>query len=447
MGSYTSNTPEDVRRMLERIGVERFEDLLADIPEDLRVKGELDLPPALSEYEVKLKLARMAGSNCDPSRLVSFLGGGAYDHVIPALVNYVISRPEFYTAYTPYQPEVSQGTLASIYEYQSLICELFDMDVSNASVYDGASALGEAVHMARDLTLRKRVLAAETLHPYYAQVMRTYAEGLQVPIQTIPAKDGILDISALGDALDDDVAAVVLSHPNFFGMLESVYEIADKVHSAGAFLAVSVDPISLGVLTPPGSYGADIAVAEGQSLGLARGFGGPYLGVFTARKEYIRRMPGRIIGRTVDVDGKPGFVMTLQTREQHIRREKATSNICTNQALCALAANVFLSVVGRQGIKEMANLCLEKAHYLAERIEKLAGCELAFRGSFFKEFVLRTRRPAREIVEAMLERNFLAGIDLGQFKEEWSDLLLVAVTEKRTKQEMDAFVDALATVA
>ncbi|TET22361.1 MAG: aminotransferase class V-fold PLP-dependent enzyme, partial [Candidatus Stahlbacteria bacterium] len=273
------------------------------------------------------------------------------------------------------------------------------------------------------------------------------AEGLEVPVDTLPASDGVIDVSALDEALSEEVAAVVLSHPNFFGLLESIYEIADKVHSAGAFLVVAVDPISLGVLAPPGSYDADIAVAEGQPLGLAQGFGGPYLGVFTAKKDYVRRLPGRLIGRTVDAEGKDGFVMTLQTREQHIRREKATSNICTNQALCALAANVFLSVVGRQGLKEMANLCLQKAHYLAERIEKLPGCELAFRGSFFKEFAVRTRRPAREVVDAMLERNFLAGVDLGQFKEEWSDLLLVAVTEKRTKQEMDAFVDALATVA
>ncbi|TKJ43459.1 glycine dehydrogenase (aminomethyl-transferring) [candidate division TA06 bacterium B3_TA06] len=447
MASYTSNTPEDIRRMLERIGVERFEDLLADIPEDLRVKGELNLPPALSEYEAKLLLSRMAGCNCDPAQLVSFMGGGVYDHVIPALVNYVISRPEFYTAYTPYQPEVSQGTLASIYEYQSLICELFDMDVSNASVYDGASALGEAVHMARDLTLRKRVLAAETLHPYYTQVMRTYAEGLEVPVEQVPAADGVIDVSALDEMLSDEVAAVLVAHPNFFGLLESVYEIADKVHSAGAFLVVAVDPISLGVLTPPGSYDADIAVAEGQPLGLAQGFGGPYLGIFTAKKDYVRRLPGRLIGRTVDAEGKDGFVMTLQTREQHIRREKATSNICTNQALCALAANVFLSVIGKEGLKEMANLCLQKAHYLAERIEKLPGCELAFRGSFFKEFVVRIKRPAREVVDAMLERGFLAGVDLGRFREDWSNLFLVAVTEKRTKQEMDAFVDALATVA
>jgi glycine dehydrogenase subunit 1 len=447
MGSYTSNTPEDVRKMLERIGVERFEDLLSDIPEDLRLKGELNLPPALSEYEAKFLISRMAGCNCDPARLVSFMGGGVYDHVIPALVNFVISRPEFYTAYTPYQPEVSQGTLTSIYEYQSLISELFDMDISNASVYDGASALGEAVHMARDLTMRKRILVAETLHPYHADVMKTYAEGLDVPVDQIPCSDGVIDIQALDELLSEEVAAVVFSHPNFFGLLEPVFEISDKVHNAGAFLVVSVDPISLGILAPPGSYKADIAVAEGQSLGLAQGFGGPYLGVFTARKDYIRRMPGRIIGRTVDIKGKPGFVMTLQTREQHIRREKATSNICTNQALCALAAAVFLSVVGKKGIKQMAELCIQKSHYLAERIEKLGGYELAFPGYFFKEFAVRTKRPAAGIVEAMLERGFLTGVDLGRFGEDWANLLLVAVTEKRTKQEMDAFVDALAAVS
>lgn len=447
MGSYTSNTPEDVRKILEHIGVERFEDLLSDIPKDLRLKGELNLPPAISEYEARLLISRMAGCSYDPAKMVSFMGGGVYDHVIPALVNFVISRPEFYTAYTPYQPEVSQGTLTSIYEYQSLICELFDMDTSNASVYDGASALGEAVHMARDLTMRKRILAAETLHPYHADVMKTYAEGLEVPVDRIPCSDGVIDVEALDELLSEQVAAVVFSHPNFFGLLEPVFEISDKVHNAGAFLVVSVDPISLGILAPPGSYKADIAVAEGQSLGLAQGFGGPYLGVFTARKDYIRRMPGRIIGRTVDIKGKPGFVMTLQTREQHIRREKATSNICTNQALCALAAAVFLSLIGRQGIKEMAGLSTQKAHYLAERIGKLAGCELAFRGSFFKEFAVRTRRPAEEVVDAMIERGFLAGVDLGRFREDWANLLLVAVTEKRTKQEMDAFIDALAAVS
>jgi len=447
MTSYVSNTPEDIRRMLERIGVERFEDLLAGIPDELRLKEELKLPPPLPEHEARSLLERMADTNFNPARFVSFLGAGAYDHISPALVDFVISRPEFYTAYTPYQPEVSQGTLAAIYEYQSLICELFDMDVSNASVYDGASALGEAVHMARDLTLRKRILIADTLHPSYTQVMRTYAEGLEVPLEVIPSDDGVVDIPALDGMLSEDTAAVVVSHPNFFGLLESVYEIEDKVHAAGAFLIVAVDPVSLGILAPPGSYNADIAVAEGQSLGLAQGFGGPYLGIFTARKDYIRRMPGRIIGRTVDAEGKPGFVMTLQTREQHIRREKATSNICTNQALCALAATVFLAVVGKEGIREMAELCTQKAHYLAERMEKLGGLELAHRGSFFKEFTVRTQRPAAEIVEAMLERGFLAGVDLGRFREEWSDLLLVAVTEKRTKHEMDAFIDALAAVA
>lgn len=447
MASFISNTPDDVRLMLEKIGVSRFEDLLADIPEELRGEGNLKLPPPLSEYEARQLLERMAGSNCDPNKLTSFLGGGVYDHVIPSLVNYVISRPEFYTAYTPYQPEVSQGTLASIYEYQSLICELFDMDVSNASIYDGASALGEAVHMARDLTLRKDILVADTLNPFHVEVIKTYARGLDVPIKILPSKEGVVDVEALDGMLDEETAAIMISHPNFFGMLEPVFEIAAKVHKAGAFLVASVDPVSLGILAPPGAYSADIAVAEGQSLGLAQAFGGPYLGVFTAKKDHIRRMPGRIIGRTVDAEGKPGFVMTLQTREQHIRREKATSNICTNEALCALSAAVFLSAVGRKGLVEMAGLCTQKAHYLAERISNLSGFELAFRGSFFKEFAVRTPRPASELVDSMLERGFLSGVDLGRFREEWSNLLLVAVTEKRTKQEMDAYLDALAAIA
>lgn len=444
MSSFISNTPDDVRLMLERIGVSRFEDLLADVPEELRASSKLNLPAPLSEYEARRLLSRMAGCNCDPQQLTSFLGGGVYDHVIPSLVNYVISRPEFYTAYTPYQPEVSQGTLTSIYEYQSLICELFDMDVSNASMYDGASAMGEAVHMARDLTLRKRILVADTVNPWHVEVMKTYARGLEVPIETVPAKEGVTDVEALEEMLDDEVAAVVLAHPNFFGLLEPVFEIADKAHKRGAFMVASVDPVSLAILAPPGSYEADIAVAEGQSLGLALGFGGPYLGVFAAKKDHIRRMPGRIIGRTVDADGKPGFVMTLQTREQHIRREKATSNICTNEALCALAATVFLSVVGRAGLVEMAGLSTRKAHYLAERMAKLSGYEPAFRGSFFKEFTVRTPKPASHVVDAMLERGFLAGVDLGRFREEWSNLLLVAVTEKRTREEMDSYLGALA---
>lgn len=447
MASYISNTPEDIRKMLAAIGVARFEDLIAEVPEGLRVKGLLKLPAALSEYEVEKLLSKMSGRNYDPSSMVSFLGAGVYDHVIPSLVDFVISRPEFYTAYTPYQPEVSQGTLTAIYEYQSLVAELMDMDVSNASLYDAGSALGEAVHVARDLTLRHRILVSETLHPYHTQVMRTYASGLDVPVETVPSKDGVMDIQALDAMLKEDVAAVIISHPNFFGMLESVFEISEKVHAAGAFLVVAVDPISMGILAPPGSYSADVAVAEGQSLGLAQGFGGPYLGVFTCKKEHVRRLPGRLIGRTVDTEGKQGFVMTLQTREQHIRREKATSNICTNEALCALASVVFLSVVGKEGLKEMANLSLQKAHYLAERLGKLAGYEIAFRGPFFKEFTLKTKRPASEIVHGMLEHGFLAGVDLGRFNEAWSNLLLVAVTEKRTKQEMDAFVEALARVA
>ncbi|MBD3285424.1 aminomethyl-transferring glycine dehydrogenase subunit GcvPA [candidate division WOR-3 bacterium] len=446
MASYISNTPEDIKRMLAAIGVEVFEDLLADIPENLRIKGELNLPPALAEYEVKGLLGTIAGCNCNPNKLTSFMGGGVYDHISPALVDYVISKPQFYTAYTPYQPEVSQATLASIYEYQSLICELFDMDVSNASVYDGGSALAEAVHMARALTFRKRVLVADTLNPYYIQIIKTYCEGLKIPVEIIPSSHGVIDPSKVDEMLDDDVAAIVAAHPNFFGLLESVFELSDKVHNYGGFFICQVDPISLGILEPPGAYEADIAVAEGQSLGLPQEFGGPYLGIFTSRKDYIRRMPGRIIGKTRDSEGNPGFVMTLQTREQHIRREKATSNICTNQGLCALAAAVFLAVVGKEGIKEMANQCVQKAHYLAERLEKLGGCQQEFRGAFFKEFVVRTHRPAAEIVDGMLEKGFLAGVDLGRFRSEWSHLMLVAVTEKRTKQEIDDYIDALATL-
>uniref|UniRef100_A0A7C6A803 Probable glycine dehydrogenase (decarboxylating) subunit 1 n=1 Tax=candidate division WOR-3 bacterium TaxID=2052148 RepID=A0A7C6A803_UNCW3 len=449
---FTPHTTEDKKAMLKAIGVASFRELLNTIPESVQFKGKLNLPKPISELEVKRLLTRIASNNRSLTEYISFLGGGAYDHYIPSVINHIISRSEFYTAYTPYQAEVSQGTLQAIYEYQSLICELFAMDVSNASMYDGASALAEACHMARDLTSRNKILIAETIHPYYTKVVRTYTEGLKIPIQLVKSTDGIVDLNELEKLIDDSVAAVLIQHPNFFGVLEPVGELEKIVHKQGALLVACVDPISLGILTPPGEYNADIAVGEGQCLGLPSSLGGPFLGIFTCKKEFIRRMPGRLAARTTDTEGKTGYVLALQTREQHIRRGKATSNICTNEALCALAAAVYLSVMGKQGIKEVAKQCLAKSHYLASAISQIKGFGLAFSKPFFKEFVVKTPVPSAQIIQAALKKRILAGIDLANFdgfKPDWQSnqggYLLIAVTEKRTRKEMDKLIRLLKT--
>jgi glycine dehydrogenase subunit 1 len=454
---FTPHTPEEKKVMLKEIGFASFEELIKVVPEAVRFKGKLNLPEPVSEMEAKKLLAEIANSNKNLSEYTSFLGGGAYDHYIPSIVNHIISRSEFYTAYTPYQAEVSQGTLQAIYEYQSLICELFSMEVSNASMYDGASALAEACHMARDLTQRHKILIAETVNPHYIKVVRTYTEGLRIPIEIISIKDGTIALEALENLIDDTVAAVLVQHPNFFGALEPMLEIEKIVHKHGALLVVCVDPISLGILAPPSEYNADIAVGEGQSLGLPCSLGGPYLGIFTCKKEFIRRMPGRLSAQTVDQEGKIGYVLALQTREQHIRRGKATSNICTNEALCALAAAIYLSVMGKQGIKEVANQCFAKSHYLAQEIEKIKGFELAFSAPFFKEFVVKTNILPEQIVENALKEKVFAGVNLHRFDatqrvhraerdERWPNHLLVAVTEKRTKNEMDKLVNIFKTL-
>lgn len=440
---FIPHTLEEKKAMLKEIGVASFQELIKTIPESVQFKGELKLPPPISELEVKRLLTEIANRNQSLTEFISFLGGGAYDHYIPSVIDKIIMRSEFYTAYTPYQAEVSQGTLQAIYEYQSLICELFGMEVSNASMYDGASALAEACHMARDLTGRPKILLADTINPHYIKVVRTYTEGLRIPVKTIRFNDGTMDLNELEENLDESVAAVLVQHPNFFGALEPVFEIEKLVHNQGAMLVVCVDPISLGILAPPGAYNADIAVGEGQSLGLPVSLGGPYLGIFTCKKEFIRRMPGRLCARTVDVEGKTGYVLALQTREQHIRRGKATSNICTNEALCALAAAVYLSIMGKAGIKEVANQCLAKSHYLANMINRIKGFSLAFSVPFFKEFVVKTPVSAQEIIQAGLKKRIFAGIALasfGGFYHQMRNHLLIAVTEKRTKKEMNKLI-------
>jgi glycine dehydrogenase subunit 1 len=442
---FIPHTPEEKKAMLKEIGVASFKELIKTIPESVQFKGKLNLPKPISELEARNLLSEIGETNRSLSQYTSFLGGGVYDHYIPSVIDHIISRSEFYTAYTPYQAEVSQGTLQAIYEYQSLIGELFGMDVSNASMYDSASALAEACHMARDLTQRNKILIIDSVNPHYIKVVRTYTEGLRIPIEIISCPDGICGLDSLEKMIDESVAAVLVQHPNFFGALEPVIEIEKIVHKKGALLVVSVDPISLGILTPPGSYNADIAVGEGQSLGLAGSLGGPFLGIFTCKKEFIRRMPGRLSARTVDVEGKTGYVLALQTREQHIRRGKATSNICSNEALCALTAAVYLSVMGKQGIKDVANQCYVKSHYLANAIKQIKGFEIVFSAPFFKEFVIKTPVQPDRIIETALKKRIFAGIDLHRFDERWQNHLLIAVTEQRTKKEMNKLVKILKT--
>jgi glycine dehydrogenase subunit 1 len=434
---YIANTPENVQEMLARIGVKNFNELIADIPQDILLKSRLDLPAPLSEMEAAREITGISKINRPAGEMISFLGGGAYDHYIPAAVDHILSRPEFYTAYTPYQAEVSQGTLQAIWEFQSLIAALTGMEVANASMYDGATALTEAGLMACSHTKRKKLIISGTVHPEYLEVLKTYCRGLNIEIAEIPWKDGVTSLEELERTIDDKTAAVLVQHPNFLGALEPVEEMSDIAHRKGALLVVSADPISLGILKAPGSYGADIATGEGQPLGIPLGLGGPYLGLLAAKNSLLRLMPGRIVGLTTDSQGREGLVLTMQAREQHIRREKASSNICSNQALCALAATVYLSLMGRDGIKQAAELCLQKSHYLAEQLGP------AFKAPFFKEFVYKTNRPASQVLAELRQKGILAGLDLGRFFKQLEGHLLISVTEKRTKDELDLLIREL----
>jgi glycine dehydrogenase subunit 1 len=424
--------------MLERIGASDVADLFHVIPEALRLKRPLRLPQALTEMELERQAAELARRDQGAERAVCFLGGGSYDHFIPAVVDTVASRGEFYTAYTPYQAEASQGSLQAFFEYQTLICQLTDLDVANASLYDGGSAMAEAVLMALSVNSgRHKVLTAGSVHPEYRQVLHTYLADLDAQITTLPAAEGFLDPDDLKRALDEQTACVVVQHPNFFGCLEEVEALSAACRTCGALFLVCFDPISLGLLKRPGQYGADIAVAEGQSLGIPLSYGGPYLGILACREAYVRKMPGRLVGQTVDRDGKRCWVLTLQTREQHIRREKATSNICTNQGLLALRAAVYLAALGPEGLRQTAELCLRKAHYAAEVLGRLPGAGLRFRRPFFKEFTLRLNGDVSVLVSELLSAGYHAGLPLGRWYPDLKDCLSVAVTEKRTRQEIE----------
>jgi glycine dehydrogenase subunit 1 len=446
---YIQHTEEDVKEMLRRIGVSSIEELFESVPEAIRFKENLSLPRAHSEIELRKRLEELARKN---STLgvgnVCFLGGGCYDHYIPAVVDAIASRGEFYTAYTPYQAEASQGTLQSIFEYQTAICELTGMEVSNASHYDGGTAFAEALIMAFNLNpKRTKILISRAIHPEYRQIARTYTAPLPVDLVEIDFTDGRTDIEKLrAMAKKDETLCIAFQTPNFLGCIEDCLEISKLARACGAFLIVVCDPISLAVLAPPGSYGADIAVGEGQPLGCEMSFGGPHFGFFTVKMKYVRKMPGRLIGETIDTNGRRAFVMTLMTREQHIRRGKATSNICTNQALMAMRGLVYLVTLGKRGIREVAELCVQKAHYAQEQISRLKRFAPRFSAPFFREFALKCPIPAADVIEKLSKMGISAGPDLGRWYPELSDTLLVAVTEKRTKEEIDSLISALEKV-
>ncbi len=445
---FVPNTDKDKELMLKEIGVESIEALLSDIPQSLK-SFSLNLPKALSEMELVKEFKASAEKNINVGQYASFLGAGAYEHFIPSVVNALATRGEFATCYTPYQAEVSQGTLQAIYEFQSMICELTGMDVANASMYDGASALAEAAVLSIRLSDRRKVVISHAVHPEYRQVVKTYLQCLNIEIVETPAPDGITDIDALSNTIDDGTASVLIQMPNFFGCLEEVDEIAKAAHKHGALFIACVNPISLGIIKPPGEYGADIAVGEGQSMGNPLYYGGPYIGFFAVKKELMRKIPGRIAGATTDVKGRCAFVLTLQAREQHIRRQKATSNICTNQALCALRTCIYLSILGKQGLTELARLNLQKSHYAMEEICKLKGFEPLFNKPFFNEFAIRITdgRTIDLINESLLKERIIGGLDLSRFYPELKDSMLFCVTEAKSKSDIDRLVSALGGLA
>ena len=446
--SYVGLAPDEERRMLAAIGADSFEALIAAVPEPARLRRPLVVPGPLSEIELRQRFGAWARQN-DADRMVSFQGGGVYDHYIPAAVTALAMRSEFATAYTPYQPEVAQGTLTAIFEFQSMICELTGMPVANASLYDGATAVVEAALLARLKTGRARVVVAGAVHPRTVDVLRTYVGAGDVTV--VADRGGQCAPEDLAQALGSETACVVYQHPNWFGLLESPHALNQLAHQAGALAIASSDPIALALLEPPGGAapagtarpGVDIVVGEGQGLGNAPSFGGPLLGFFACDVSLIRRMPGRIAAETVDRQGRRGYTLTLQTREQHIRREKATSNICTNQGLMALRATIYLGLLGRDGLREVAELCVQKTHYAADLAERIPGYRRAHGGTFFREFVLECPVEAAAVVEAGRARGVLPGVDLGQFRPEWKRWLLTAVTEQRSREEIDRWAEAL----
>ncbi len=443
---YVPHSDAERRAMMEVLGIQSLDDLFQDVPQHLRYP-ELDLPEPLSEPELMAELMAMSEANADLRHFISFLGAGAYYHYIPSVVEQIVSRSEFYTAYTPYQPEISQGTLQGIFEYQSMICALTGMDISNASHYDGATAVAEAIVMAYNVKRKKRhtVVMSPFVHPEYRATARTYLQGLGLKIAGDDTVEN--DLTALLRQVGDDTVCMVVQSPNFLGELEDLRGVAEQVHEAGALLVVVVDPLSLGLFKPPGEYGADIVVGDGQVLGNAVSFGGPHLGFFATRDKLVHKMAGRLVGETVDAEGNGGFVLTLAAREQHIRRERATSNICSNQALNAMTAAVYMAALGKCGLRKVAEVCYHRAHYAAQRIGQIAGFEVVAQKPFFKEFAVRCPVSATLLNEELLEWGIVGGYDLESDYPELGNQMLVCVTEMTSRAAIDYFVEALREVS
>ncbi|SKA75032.1 glycine dehydrogenase subunit 1 [Paucidesulfovibrio gracilis DSM 16080] len=437
---YVPHTPEQIREMLDVIGVSDVDELFHEIKEDMRPRS-FDVPEGRSEMEVLAHLERLAAKNANPES--SFLGAGFYDHHIPAAVDALSSRGEFLTAYTPYQPESSQGTLQAIFEFQTAMARLMGMDCANASVYDGGTALYEALMMAVRKTKRRKVVVSEALNPIYRVMLDSYTTNLDLELVTVPHNEGRTNLEALTSALDNETAAILVQNPNFFGSVNDFTTLFDAAHSHKAVCITLSYPVLQSVLKTPGQMGADVAVAEGQCLGLPLSFGGPYLGVMTCTKKMVRQLPGRIVGRTEDTKGRTGYVLTLQAREQHIRREKATSNICSNQSLCALRAIIHLSLLGEEGLRRTAMLSMERAHYAAQRLTEVPGVEMLTQGAFGNEFALRLPVNAYEVISPLLEKNIVAGFPLGRYYEGLENGLLVACTEKTSEEQIGVFAEML----
>ncbi|NLB19728.1 MAG: aminomethyl-transferring glycine dehydrogenase subunit GcvPA [Clostridium sp.] len=440
MHPYLPNTQEDIKEMLETIGMSSVEDLFAHVPEKIMLKRELNLPQAKSEIEVRGIMNKLAQKNSNVDDLTCFLGAGAYDHYIPAVIKPLVTRSEFYTSYTPYQPEISQGTLQSVFEYQAMMCSLTGMDVSNVSMYDGATSAAEAAILASVHTKRKRILVSKTLNPEYQKVLSTYLEFRGVSMDYIEDQEGVTHIEDLEEKLRDDVAGVVVQYPNFFGLVEDIPAMEKLIHENKSLLIMSVDPISLGILKSPGELKADLVVGEGQALGQNLNYGGPVLGFLASTKKLMRKLPGRIVGQTLDRDGKRAFVLTLQAREQHIRREKATSNICSDQTLNSITAAIYMATMGREGIKEVATHSFKKAHYAFISLTRSGKYKPMFNKPFFKEFAVRCPKPVDEINEILRANGILGGFDLKKIKDDYDHGMLIAVTENRTLEEIDHFV-------
>jgi glycine dehydrogenase subunit 1 len=436
---YLPMTEQDKVDMLATIGVQTVEELFSDIPEQVRFQGLYNIKPAKSEAALMKELAQLASKNKDTACNVSFLGAGVYNHYKPVIVDHVISRSEFYTAYTPYQPEISQGELQAIFEFQTMIAELTGMDLANSSMYDGGTAFAEAGMLAAGHTKRKKIIVSGAVHPEYKDVLATYAAGQSIEVITAPTKNGVTDVEALKALVDESTAAVMVQYPNFFGQVEEIQSIGDIVHEVKGLFVVSANPLALGILTPPGKLGADITTGDAQVFGIAENFGGPHCGFFAVTEKLMRKVPGRLVGETVDQDGRRGYVLTLQAREQHIRRDKATSNICSNQALLALAASVAMTALGKQGVQEMAKQNIVKTRF-AKKAFEAAGFEVVYQGAHFNEIVVKTNASVTAINQALIEKGIIGGFDLGRVYPELENHALIAVTELRTREEIEQLV-------